>query len=105
MITKTPKVPMLLGGQCVHSDTQRFGTVFNPSTGDAIAQVPLCTPDDVDRAVQGAQAAFRGWSETPVVERARVMFRYRELLDRHLDELAVIVTREHGKTRSEARAS
>jgi malonate-semialdehyde dehydrogenase (acetylating)/methylmalonate-semialdehyde dehydrogenase len=104
MITQLPRVPMLLGGQWASSDTDRFGSVFNPSTGEIIAQVPLCTPSDVDRAVQSAHAAFPGWAETPVVDRARVMFRFRELLEKHLDELAAIVTREHGKTRSEARA-
>lgn len=98
-------MPLLINGKWVHSDTQHCGSVYNPSTGDVIAQVPLCTPGDVDRAAQSAQAAFADWAETPVVDRARVMFRYRDLLERHLDELAAIVTREHGKTRSEARAS
>ena len=62
-------------------------------------------PLDVDRAVQAAAAALPAWAETPAVERARVMFRFRELLARHADELARLVTREHGKTLGEARAS
>lgn len=100
-----PRVPLLIDGKRVDSGSSRFGTVFNPSTGAAIAAVPLCSSDEVNQAIEGAQAAFGSWSQTPVVERARVMFRYRELLERHLDELAGLVTREHGKTRSEARAS
>lgn len=100
-----PRVPLLIDGQWLPSETSRYGSVFNPSTGEVIAEVPLCTPDDVNRAVESAQAAFPAWADTPVVDRARVMFRFRELLDRNLDELAAIVTREHGKTRSEARAS
>jgi len=59
----------------------------------------------VDQVVKGAAAAFPAWAETPVVERAQVMFRFRELLLKHADELAALVTREHGKTLSEARAS
>jgi malonate-semialdehyde dehydrogenase (acetylating) / methylmalonate-semialdehyde dehydrogenase len=98
-------VPMLTGGKWGPSEADRFGSVFNPSTGEAIAQVPMCSAGDVDRAVNAAEQAFEGWAETPVVQRARVMFRFRELLEAHLDELAELVTREHGKTRSEARAS
>ena len=66
---------------------------------------PFCTPEEVDRAVQTAAAAFPAWAETPIVERARVMFRFREQLANHADELASLVTREHGKTLAEARAS
>ena len=103
--TELRRVPLLIGGKWVQSDASQFGSVFNPSTGNVIAKVPQCTPSDVDRAVQNSQTTFAGWAETPVIERARIMFRYRELLERHLDELATIVTCEHGKTRSEARAS
>ncbi len=99
-----PRVPMLIDGQWRPSDSERRGSVFNPSTGEIIAEVPLCTADEVNRAVESADAAFPSWSEMPVVDRARVMFRFRELLEKNLDELAAMVTREHGKTRSEARA-
>jgi malonate-semialdehyde dehydrogenase (acetylating)/methylmalonate-semialdehyde dehydrogenase len=70
-----------------------------------IAKVPLCTPAEVDRAVRAAEAALPDWAETPVVDRARILFRFRDLLERHADELAQSVTREHGKTLGEARAS
>src|SRR5262249_7257922 len=83
----------------------RYGTVFNPSNGQPIARVPLCSATEVDRVVQAAAAALPAWAETPVIERARVMFRFRELLVRHTDELASLVTREHGKTRAESKAS
>jgi malonate-semialdehyde dehydrogenase (acetylating)/methylmalonate-semialdehyde dehydrogenase len=79
--------------------------VYNPSTGRVIARVPFCTAEDVDRAVQAAAVALPAWAETPVVERARVMFRFRDLLVQHADELARSVTREHGKTLAESRAS
>ena len=96
---------MLIGGHWVASRSSRSGAVFNPSNGSIIARVPFCTTEEVDRAVRAAAAALPAWAETPVVERARVMFRFRELLATHAEELAHLVTREHGKTLAESRAS
>jgi malonate-semialdehyde dehydrogenase (acetylating) / methylmalonate-semialdehyde dehydrogenase len=98
-------VPMLVGGRWEVSRANRSGLVYNPSTGDVIARTPFCTDQDVDRAVQAAAAALPAWAETPVVERARVMFRFREKLVGSAEELATLVTHEHGKTLAEARAS
>lgn len=98
-------VKMLLAGHWEIGTGSRYGDVWNPSTGKVLARVPLCSAADVDRAVQAAAQALPAWAETPVVERARVMFRFRDLLARHTDELAHLVTREHGKTLPEARAS
>jgi malonate-semialdehyde dehydrogenase (acetylating)/methylmalonate-semialdehyde dehydrogenase len=99
------EIPLLGGGSWQPGAAERWGDVFNPSTGERIARVPLCGAAEVDRVVQGAAAALPAWADTPVVERARVLFRFRELLARHAEELAALVTREHGKTRAEARAS
>jgi malonate-semialdehyde dehydrogenase (acetylating)/methylmalonate-semialdehyde dehydrogenase len=99
------RVKMLIGGRWEASRSDRRGPVYNPSNGSIIAEVPFCGADEVDRAVQAAAAALPSWAETPVVERARVMFRFRERLSAHADELAHLVTREHGKTLAEARAS
>jgi len=79
--------------------------VFNPSTGDVIAECPAGGTAEVDAAVASAQAAFPAWSETPPVERARVFFRYRQLIERDFDRLCATVSREHGKTLAEARGS
>jgi malonate-semialdehyde dehydrogenase (acetylating)/methylmalonate-semialdehyde dehydrogenase len=98
-------VNMLIGGRWEASRSSRSGPVFNPSNGRIIAQVPLCTADEVDRAVQSAASAFPAWAETPVVERARILFRFRERLTAQADDLARLVTREHGKTLAESRAS
>ena len=98
-------VPMLVGGRWEPSRSSRFGAVFNPSTGVQIARVPLGTADDVDRAVTAAANALPAWAETPAVERARVLFRFHQRLVDQADELARLVTREHGKTLSESRAS
>jgi malonate-semialdehyde dehydrogenase (acetylating)/methylmalonate-semialdehyde dehydrogenase len=100
-----PTVKILIGGRWETSRSSRFGPVFNPSNGQIIARAPFCTADEVDRAVQAAAAALPAWAETPVIERARVLFRFRELLAAHTEELAHLVTREHGKTLAESRAS
>lgn len=77
--------------------------VHNPSTGQVIAEAPLCGKDEVDAAVAAAERALPGWMETPPIERARVLFSYKTLLEEHFEELASLVTREHGKTLTEAR--
>jgi malonate-semialdehyde dehydrogenase (acetylating) / methylmalonate-semialdehyde dehydrogenase len=99
------QVKMLIGGRWEASHSDRRGSVYNPSNGRILADVPYSTAEDVDRAVCAAAEALQAWSETPVVERARVMFRFREQLVIHSEELAHLITREHGKTLPEARAS
>ena len=79
------------------------GTVFNPSLGEPIATVPFAGPTDVDQAVRSAHEAFPAWAATPPSERARIMFRYRDLIERHYEEIARLIAREHGKTLAEAR--
>ncbi len=111
MVTTQPelesrdRVNMLVGGRWEASRSPRSGPVYNPSNGSVIATVPFCTADEVDRAVRSAATSLPYWAETPVVERARVMFRFRERLAAQAEELANLVTREHGKTLAEARAS
>src|SRR5690606_22441502 len=77
-------------------------TVPNPATGQTIATVPLSNRADLDAAVQAAKAAFPGWSRTPVPRRARIMFKFQQLLVEHWDELAKLVTMENGKSYGEA---
>ena len=79
--------------------------VFNPSTGEVIAECPGGGAGEVDAAVEAAGMAFPGWRDTPVVERARVMFRYRQLVEENFERLCASVSREHGKTLVEARGS
>ncbi|HEX4591417.1 MAG TPA: aldehyde dehydrogenase family protein, partial [Gemmataceae bacterium] len=98
-------VPLLIAGRWQASRSERSGPVYNPSTGKMIARTPFCTAADVHAAVQAAAAALPAWAETPAVDRARVFFHYRDKLEQHADELARLVTREHGKTLAESRAS
>ncbi|GAA6746568.1 hypothetical protein Thermus71318_20690 [Thermus brockianus] len=77
--------------------------VYNPATGEVLEEVPLSGPEEVDQAVRAAEAAFVAWSRTPLLERVRLMFRFKELLERHFEDLARLVTLHHGKTLEEAR--
>lgn len=97
-------VSCLVNGKFETSASDRRGDVFNPSTGAVQATVPYCTVEEIDRAVRTAYEALPAWAETPAVERARVMFRFREKMQTKFEELAAMVTREHGKTIVEARA-
>jgi malonate-semialdehyde dehydrogenase (acetylating)/methylmalonate-semialdehyde dehydrogenase len=98
-----PLVPLFIDGEWLRPADLATTPVHNPSTGETIARTPVGGAAEVNAAVSAAQAAFPAWAETPPVERARVMFRYRELLLAHFDELAALISREHGKTRGEAR--
>ena len=80
----------------------RFGDVFNPATGERARRVALADAATVDAVVRSAAAAFPAWAATPPLRRARVMFRFKELLERHADALAAIITAEHGKVFSDA---
>jgi malonate-semialdehyde dehydrogenase (acetylating)/methylmalonate-semialdehyde dehydrogenase len=99
----TETVNHFIGGQIVAGTSGRFGDVFNPATGERTRRVALADVGEVDAAVKSAAAAFPDWAATPPLTRARVLFRFRELLDRHADELAGIVTGEHGKVLSDAK--
>jgi len=102
--TDVQTVPMLTGGAWQTSSSARFSEVFNPSTGQVIARVPLASALETAAVVEAAHKALPGWAETPVVERARVLFKFRELMLRDFELISACVTREHGKTIVEARA-
>jgi len=76
---------------------------YNPASGAITGAVALATAAEVDLAVQAARAAFPDWSQTPPLKRARVMFRFKELIERDMDQLAAVITREHGKVLSDAK--
>lgn len=96
--------PHFIDGEWITS-APRGSPVFNPSTGAVIAECPAGGQAEVEAAVSSAAAAFPAWSDTPPVERARVFFRYRQLVEDHFDDLAARVCLEHGKTLVEARGS
>jgi malonate-semialdehyde dehydrogenase (acetylating) / methylmalonate-semialdehyde dehydrogenase len=94
-----------VGGRWVPSQARDYVNVHNPAVGSVIAKTPLSTRADLDAAVQAAVRAFPAWRDTPVVQRARRMFRFVELLEQHFEEIARTVTTEHGKTIDESRGS
>jgi malonate-semialdehyde dehydrogenase (acetylating)/methylmalonate-semialdehyde dehydrogenase len=86
------------------SDVQDFSDVINPATREKLARVPLGSKKDVDAAVQAAASAFPEWRRTPAEERIQYLFKLKQVLETHLEELAQICTKENGKTIAESRA-
>src|SRR5690606_29481662 len=91
-----------IGGRLVRSASPRTAPVFNPATGEQIAVLPLSTPAEIDAAIASARAVQPGWAATTPMKRARIMFRFKELLERHADELARKISSEHGKVHDDA---
>ena len=91
-----------MNGQIFPSISGRQQDVFNPATGEVVAQVALASVTEVDTVVAAAKAAAPAWAETAPLKRARVMFKFKELLDQHHRALATLITREHGKVLSDA---
>jgi malonate-semialdehyde dehydrogenase (acetylating) / methylmalonate-semialdehyde dehydrogenase len=99
---KSLEVRNFIGGRWEERDGRDTEPVYNPATGEVVAETPLSTKEDVDRAVKQAEAAFPGWAATPVIERARILFRFKALLEEHFDELRDLVTLENGKDARDA---
>lgn len=91
-----------IGGEWVQAKTDKTEPVYNPATGEVIAHVPISTKDDVDRAVQVANKAFQTWKELAVPRRARILFKFHQLLVENWDDLAKMITIENGKNFNEA---
>jgi len=91
-----------VAGQRYVSSSERFAQIFNPATGEQIGKVPLSTNDEIDAAVAAAKAAQPAWGSLPPAKRARVMFKFLQLLNENLDDLAREISREHGKTHEDA---
>jgi len=97
-----PTLSHWIGGRAFSGNRARTGNVFNPTLGIVAANVPFATAEDVNAAVAAAREAYRGWAATPSLRRARVLFRFKELLENATDEIARLISREHGKTVSDA---
>ncbi len=98
----TTNIDHYIDGQRAAAETSQRQAVTNPASGQVTGQVALAGPADVDRAVDAAKAAFPAWADTPPIRRARVMFRFLELLNANKDELARAITAEHGKVFTDA---
>ncbi|MDF9773125.1 acyl-CoA reductase-like NAD-dependent aldehyde dehydrogenase [Pseudomonas baetica] len=96
----------LINGQIV-TDTERTQDVFNPATGEVTKQVALASKQTVENAIAAAEAAFPEWRNTPPIKRARVMFRFKELLEQNAERICQMIGEEHGENcpRCHGRAS
>ena len=100
---KYAEVQNCIGGAFVSPNAPLLD-VYDPSSGKVLSRVPLSGARDVDAAVKAAQAAFPAWARTPIKERVQVLYRYKTLLEQHIDELSALITEENGKIAVEARA-
>jgi malonate-semialdehyde dehydrogenase (acetylating)/methylmalonate-semialdehyde dehydrogenase len=94
-----------INGRHVEGTSGRFGDVYNPATGEIACQVPLASAAELNAAVAAAKAAFPDWAATPPLTRARIMFKYKTLIEDNADRLAAVITAEHGKVLSDAGGS
>lgn len=97
-----PSISHFIGGQRTEGHSQRYAPVFNPALGEPVARVVLGGEAEVNAAVAAAAAAFPAWADTPPPARARILSKYLQLIQRHADEFAAVLTREHGKTFADA---
>src|ERR1700723_3183906 len=100
---KLREVHHWVNGRTLPGSSGRFGDVYNPASGELQAKVTLATAAEVDMAVAAAAAAFPSWSAQPPLRRARVLFRFREIFEQRIDEVAALLTSEHGKVFSDAK--
>jgi malonate-semialdehyde dehydrogenase (acetylating) / methylmalonate-semialdehyde dehydrogenase len=102
-ILMTQRIQHYINGRIVESTSGRQQDVFNPATGEVSAQVVLGSQEEVNAAVAAAQAAAPAWADTAPLKRARVLSRFKELIEKHHNDLAAAITREHGKVFSDAK--
>jgi malonate-semialdehyde dehydrogenase (acetylating) / methylmalonate-semialdehyde dehydrogenase len=91
-----------VNGEARQSQSGQFFDIYDPSTGQVIARTPRCTTEEVNQAIQSATEAYPAWAATPAIKRSQVLFKFRDLLDKHLDELTHLVAQENGKVWDEA---
>ena len=99
------KLSHFVGGCRIEGQSERYGDVYNPATGEIIRRVPLASKEEVQSIIENAARAFPDWSQTPPARRVQVLYRFRELLLKQLDEVAEILSLEHGKTLDDAKGS
>ena len=94
-----------VNGKSFNGESKRTGKIFNPATGEQESEVRLASKTDLDQAVEVAKKAFEIWSLRPPLQRARVMFKFKELIEKNTDELTRLIVSEHGKVYEDAKGS
>lgn len=102
-MAEVKRMKYCVGGEWKESVTDKYMEITDSSTGEVIAEVPCCTPEEVRSAVDAAQEAFESWSRLSIAKRVQYLFKWREILYAHKEELSVLCARELGKTLNEAR--
>ncbi len=97
------RLKLLVGGEWKESNSEQSQQVFNPATGEKIAEVPFAQKEEVNHTAEVAQLAFEKWKNVPITERAKYLFKLKEVLEREFDSLSVLNTLNHGKTLEESR--
>ena len=93
----------IINGEKVSGTSGHIFDIYNPASGNIIRQIEGASSEDTKKAIEISNAAFKGWSQVPPSKRAQIMFKYRELIIKHMDELAELISQEHGKTFSDAK--
>ena len=101
-MSEVKRMKYFAGGEWLESKTEKYMPVYNPSTGEVQAEVPCCTEDEVNYAVACAAKAFPAWRDMPILKRVQVLYKFRDLLVEHYDELTELCAREHGKNWAES---
>ena len=101
-MSEIKKLGYFVNGVFKESKTDKYTDAYNPSTGEVIAKVPCCTSEEVEEAIAAAKAAYPAWSATPVKKRVQILYKVRELLYAHMEELTMSVARENGKNWAES---
>lgn len=96
------KLKYFAGGEYRESRTESYNEVVNPSTGEVTALVPCCTNEEVEEVIATAKEAYKSWSKVPIVKRVAVLYKVRQLIEEHMEELTYLVAQEHGKVWDEA---
>jgi malonate-semialdehyde dehydrogenase (acetylating)/methylmalonate-semialdehyde dehydrogenase len=97
------RLSLLIDGKWKESKTENYQSVFDPGKGEVIAQVPFTLEEEVNEAVESSQRAFEEWKEQPVTDRVKYLFKIKNVLEEHAEELAAVNTQNHGKTVEESR--
>lgn len=101
-MSEIKRIKYFAGGQWLETKSGKYTPVYNPSTGEIQAEVPSCTEEEVNYAIECAKKAYPAWSKTPVMKRVQVLYNFRDLIIKHTDELTEICAREHGKNWAES---
>src|SRR5882724_9232021 len=98
------RVPQFINGQWIESNAREWADVLNPATGETLAKVPLADAAEVTKAIDAAAAAYPEWRRTPPEDRIQPLFKLKQLLEDHIDDISRLITQENGKTFTEAKA-